>query len=56
VSGVISIILILNIGDCCRLEIYKVVMVFLRDLSLLPFDVSLGATVAILQELARVLL
>jgi hypothetical protein len=47
VSGVISAVLIFNVGDCYRLEIHKVMIIFLKDLPLPPFDVNLEATVAI---------
>jgi hypothetical protein len=48
VFNVIFAVLISDVGNCCRLEVYRVVIVSLRDLSLPLFDVNLGATVTIL--------
>jgi hypothetical protein len=52
----ISIIPILNARDYCKLEIYKIVIIFPKNPLLPFFDVSLEATVIIPRELARVFL
>jgi hypothetical protein len=56
VSGVISAISIFDVRDCYRSETYRMVVVSPKNLLLPLFDVSLGATVVILQELARMFL